>query len=107
MTNFEYTYLEEYDDLDKNYEETFTINSIILENAQALLPDDENESIDFYEIESKDADFQEELFPTIGDETDIEIEEIFMQLNLTLFVIIDIIEGKIKYCNSTNKLRQL
>ncbi|CAG8505191.1 11528_t:CDS:2, partial [Scutellospora calospora] len=92
MTDFESTYLEEFDSLEENYNEAFTIHPLIFENARALIRD-KCEYIDLDEIESINADLLKEFSPTMDDEMDIEIEETPAKIqNLTLCVIIDYID---------------
>ncbi|CAG8500985.1 3602_t:CDS:2 [Scutellospora calospora] len=96
MTDFESTYMEEFDSSEEEYEDAFIIDPMFLESTQALLHDDKSEDIDLDEIEPENSDPYNENFSRIDDEIDVEIEENSMRiLNLASCVIIDNIQGEI------------
>lgn len=83
----------------------FNFNQNTFTNAQTLINDEENET-DWNEME--DFGPENEYITTTQDAMDTEIENASTLIHsLTPCVILDMIQGKIKHCNSTNKLRPL
>ncbi len=108
MSDSEFTYMDFEEYSTSAFEESNeNIDQIALTSAQALLNDyDENDDMDWSEVEPEDSDSYSNSFQ-INDDIDVEIERISMQgINLTACVIIDTIQGKIKCCNDmTNQWR--
>ncbi|KAF0442488.1 hypothetical protein F8M41_003660 [Gigaspora margarita] len=99
----------EIDTLKENYDNTFTIDQVTFENAQVILNyDSEIEDINWNENENLSIYSKSTLTMPDEIEIDIEIEDTSIKsLSLMPCSVVDIIDSKIKCCNSSKNLRGL
>ncbi|CAG8686647.1 9877_t:CDS:1, partial [Ambispora gerdemannii] len=102
--NSEFTYFNTFEE--NGEEDIFDIDQVSFASARALLNDDDDD-VDWTEIEVEDSDLYES-FLTMHDVEDTIIERTPTQnQKLTPCVVIDTNQGEIKCCDSTTSLRRL